>query len=57
MVGTYILSGGVALEVRLDGLVLLVEVGQIGDEVLDDVGVRQRVDLDVRLGLGGDAAW
>mmetsp|Transcript_15215 Transcript_15215/g.41587 ORF Transcript_15215/g.41587 Transcript_15215/m.41587 type:complete len:308 (-) Transcript_15215:66-989(-) len=37
-----------ALEPRLDGLVLVVEVGEVGDEVLDDVGVGQRLDLDGR---------
>jgi hypothetical protein len=47
--------GGV-LQVRLDGLVLLVEVGQVGHDVLDDVGVRERVDLGFLLGVGGDSA-
>jgi hypothetical protein len=55
-VNTYVLSRGVTLEVGLDGLVLLVEVRQVGDEVLDDIGVRQRVDLDVGGRLGGDSA-
>jgi len=35
----YIWWWGVALEVGLDGSVLLVEVCKIGDEILDDVGV------------------
>ena len=36
---TYIFSLGVALQVGLDGLVLLVELGQVWNEVFDDVGV------------------
>jgi hypothetical protein len=52
----YVRRGGVPLQVRLDGLVLLVEVRQVGDEVLDDVGVRQRVDLGLCGVLGGNAA-
>lgn len=35
----YIFGFGLTLEVGLDGLVLLVELGKVGDEVLDDVGV------------------
>lgn len=53
---TYIRSRSVALQIRLDRLVLLVEVGQIGDEVLDDVGVRQWIQLDVARALGGNSA-
>jgi hypothetical protein len=36
---------------------LLVEEGQIRDKVLDDVGVRQRVDARLRSGVGRDTAW
>lgn len=54
---TYVCGGGVALQVRLDRLVLLVEVGQIGDQVLDDVGVRKRVDARLLGGIGGDTAY
>lgn len=54
---TYVLGGGITLQVRLDGLVLLVEEGQIRDEILDDVGVRQWVDARLGVGLGGDTAW
>lgn len=36
---------------------MLVEVGHIRDKVLDDIGVRQRVDARVGLGIGGDAAY
>ena len=53
---TYVFRHGVALEVGLDGLVLLVELGQVGHEVLDDVGVRERVDARLLLGLSGNAA-
>lgn len=52
----YIFGGGIALQVRLDGLVLLVEVSQVRDQILNNVGVRQRVDLDIRGRLGGDSA-
>ena len=54
---THIFGCGVALEVRLDRLVLLVELGQIRDKVLDDVGVRKGVDAALSLGVGGDTAW
>jgi hypothetical protein len=46
-----------ALQVGLDRLVLLVEEGEIGHQVLDDVGVRQRVDLGRLGGVGVDAAF
>lgn len=36
---TYIFGLGFALEVWLDGFVLLVELGQVGDEIFDDVSV------------------
>jgi hypothetical protein len=49
-------SGGITLEVGLDRLVLLVEEGQIGHEILDDVGVRQRVDARLLGGVGRDTA-
>jgi hypothetical protein len=54
--GSYVFGRGVALEVGLDALVLLVEVCQIRDKVLDDVGMRKRVDLDVGSSLGRDTA-
>lgn len=41
--------GVVGLEERLDGSVLLVELGEVGNEILDDVHVRERVDLGVVL--------
>jgi hypothetical protein len=53
---THIRSRGVALEVRLDRLVLLVEVGEIRDEVLDHVGMRERVDLHVGIVVLRNAA-
>jgi hypothetical protein len=53
---TYVFGCGIALEVRLDGLVLLVELGQVGYEVLHDVGVRKRVNAGLLLLLSGNAA-
>jgi len=53
---TYISWCLVALEVGLDRLVLLVELGEVGYEVLDDVGVWERVDARLSLGVGWDAA-
>jgi len=44
------------LEVGLDGFVLFVELGEVGDDVFDDVGVGERVDLGFLLGVGWDAA-
>ena len=41
---TNIFRWRVALEVGFDGFVLLVELGQVRDEVFDHVGVRERVD-------------
>jgi hypothetical protein len=55
-----LLHGGrsiLALEVGLDGLVLLVELGKVGNEVLDDVGVGERVDLGDLAGVTVDTAW
>jgi len=54
---TYVFGRGVALEVRLDRLVLLVELGQIGHKVLDNVGVRKRVNARLLLLLSGNAAY
>ena len=54
---THVFGCGVALEVRLDRLVLLVELGQIRDKVLDDVGVRKRVDARLLLLISGDTAY
>lgn len=54
---THICGVSIALEIWLDGLVLLVEVGQIRDQILDDVGVRQRVDARLGLGIGRNAAY
>lgn len=54
---THVWAGGITLEIRLDRLVLLVEQGQVGDQVLDDVGVRQRVDARLLGGVGRDAAY
>lgn len=54
---TYVLSRSVTLQVRLDRLVLLVEVGQVRDQVLDHVHVRQWVDARLLGGLGRNAAY
>jgi hypothetical protein len=54
--GTYIGRGGGALEVRLNGAVLLVEEGHVGDKVLDDVHVWERVDAGFLGCLCGNAA-
>jgi hypothetical protein len=53
---THILGSGLALQEGLDGLVLLVELGKIGDEILDDVGVGEGVDAGLGLCVGGNAA-
>ncbi len=52
-------GGGGALQVGLDGFVLFVELGEVWDEVFDDVGVGEGVDAGFVLGVGGDAtcAW
>lgn len=47
---------GFALQIGLDGLVLFVELGEVGDEVFDDVGVGEGVDAGFLGCLGGDAA-
>lgn len=44
------------LQVWLDGLVLLVEEREIRNDVFDDVGVGEGVDLGLLLGVCGDAA-
>jgi hypothetical protein len=51
-----LLRGVVVLQPGLDGLVLLVELGHVGDEVLDDIHVREGVDLGVLARLAVDAA-
>lgn len=44
------------MKVGLDALVLLIEMCQIRDKVLDDIGVRKRVDLDVGSSLSRNSA-
>lgn len=51
-----VLGKAVALKVGLNGLVLLVELSQIGDKVSDDEHVGKRVDLDIRGGVLINAA-
>lgn len=53
---TYIWRWCVALEVGLDGAVLLVEERHVGHQVLDDVHVREGVDAGLLASLGGDTA-
>ena len=53
---TYICRFGFALKVRLDGLVLLVKMGEIRNQVLDNVGVGERVDATFLSCVGGDTA-
>ena len=45
------------LQVWLDGFVLLVELGQVRDDVFYDVGVREGVDLCFLLCVVGNAAY
>lgn len=54
---TYVWGRGVSLQVGLDGLVLLVEEGEIRHKILDDVGMREGVDLRLSIVLGIDTAW
>jgi hypothetical protein len=44
------------LQIGLDGFILLVELRQVGDDVFDDVGVGERIDLGFLLGVGWDSA-
>jgi len=44
------------LKIWFDGFVLLVELRQVGDDVLDNVGVGERVDFALCLDVGWDAA-
>lgn len=45
------------LEIWLDRLILLVEIGEIGNNIFDDVGVGKRVDLGLVLGICWNAAY
>ena len=50
-------GGGIlALEIGLDGSVLLVELGEVGNKVLDNVCVREGVDLGSTMRFVCDAA-
>ena len=53
---TYIFRLSFALKIRFDGFILLVELGQVGNEVFDDVGMRERIYARFVLGIGGNAA-
>ena len=49
-------GGGVALKIGFYGFVLFIELGEVGNEVFDDVGMREGVDAGFVGGFGGDAA-
>lgn len=51
-----ILGFCLALEEGFDGFVLFVELGQVGDKIFDDVGVRKGVDAGFMLGICWDTA-
>ena len=51
----YIFRFRLALEVGFDRFVLLVELRQIGHEVLDDVGMRKRIDSRLVARVRGDS--
>lgn len=55
-VATHVRCRGISLQVWLDRLVLFVEVRQVWYQVLDNVGVRQGVDLHLLGLLSWDAA-
>lgn len=54
---TYVHTRGITLKIRLDRVILLVEVGQIGHKVLDHVGMRKWVNATFMGGVGRDAAY
>ena len=56
MTNTYVRRRGGALEVGLDGTVLLVEERHVRNEVLDNVHMRKRVDAGLLGGVCGDTA-
>lgn len=45
------------LEIGFDGFVLFIELGQVGDDVFYDVGVREGVDFGFFFGVGWNAAF
>ena len=53
---TYIGRWCVALKVWFNGAILLVEEGEIWNEVLDDVGMRQWVNSTLLASVGGNSA-
>lgn len=54
---TYVFRLRLPLEKWLDGLVLLVELGQVGNKIFDDVCMRKRVNSHLLGGGGGNAAY
>jgi hypothetical protein len=53
----YIFGLGLSLQIRFDRLILLVELGQIRDEIFDDVGVREWIHSRFLCGISGDPAY
>jgi len=52
--GIGVMTLGLTLQPGLDGFVLIVEISQIRDEILHDVGVRQWKNVDGRILIGLD---
>lgn len=50
----YVFRFGLALQVGFDGFVLLVELREVGHEILDDVGVWEGINPGFVLGIGWD---
>jgi hypothetical protein len=53
---THVRGGGITLEIRLDGAILLVEKGHVRNKILNDVHVREGVDAGFLSGIGRDTA-
>ena len=53
---TYVFRFSLALEVRLDGFILFVELSEVRDKIFDDVGMWQRVDACFVFGVRRDTA-
>lgn len=53
---TYVFGLGISLQIGLDGLVLLIKLSQVRNQILDDVGVRQRINARFFGGVGRNTA-
>lgn len=53
---THILWLAIGLEIWLNRFVLLVEMGQVRNQILDDVGVWERVNARLLGGIGRNTA-